>query len=601
MPPVDTSPHHSRDTRTVVCLGETDGLADRLRAKLTDIRSIEPQILSSPDAVVERLDDSRNPPACVVVTAETVRDPLGFTARVREARADLPVVLCVDRPDDYDVSAVFEAGVTDVLAARDIEDTGTVREVISRAAANCDRRRRHRRDSTILDSMLEELPVHLFVKDDQGRYIRASDELHDPDELLGKTDAELWPDQTESDEDAAVIETGESMLNREVFCRDEDGWFLTSKAAWHDSEGATGLVGLSIDITARKEREQLFRDTSRLLRAIVHASPVPIVVHDENGVVQLWNDAAEELFGWPAAEVIGERIPPFVPHDSEGEFESLIDRVLSEGSVSGIEVRRRSREGETLDLQLSAATVEPVEADRRVVGILSDVTKLKERERRLRRQNQRIEAFTAILAHDLRNPIQVLGGQLEAADDPNIDSAAVDRALDRIEAIIDDVLALAREAPIVETTEPIRLSAVAHDAWREDPAASLTVEDDCRFEANGPRFRRLLTYLYENTIEHGWDGETPVTIRVGTFEDGLYVADDGAGISDADEGQVLEPGYSTTPGGTGYGLNVVQEIAAAHGWGLRIIEADAGGVRVEITGVETQPVRPEDHGVEQDR
>jgi signal transduction histidine kinase len=68
---------------------------------------------------------------------------------------------------------------------------------------------------------------------------------------------------------------------------------------------------------------------------------------------------------------------------------------------------------------------------------------------------------------------------------------------------------------------------------------------------------------------------------------GFYVADDGPGIPEGDRDSVFEPGYTTSEEGTGFGLAIVAEMVAAHGWEIQVTETDAGGARFEIIGVET--------------
>jgi signal transduction histidine kinase len=88
--------------------------------------------------------------------------------------------------------------------------------------------------------------------------------------------------------------------------------------------------------------------------------------------------------------------------------------------------------------------------------------------------------------------------------------------------------------------------------------------------------------LFRNAVEHG--GET-AQITVGELNNGFYVADDGPGIPDDDRDRVFEVGYSTGDENTGFGLNIVQEIAQAHGWEVRVTDGAAGGARFEITSV----------------
>jgi signal transduction histidine kinase len=93
-----------------------------------------------------------------------------------------------------------------------------------------------------------------------------------------------------------------------------------------------------------------------------------------------------------------------------------------------------------------------------------------------------------------------------------------------------------------------------------------------------------LENLFRNAIEHG--GED-VTIRVGGLSDGFYVEDDGPGIPEDARDEVFEVGYSTSPNGTGFGLNIVKEIVEAHGWEIGVTAGMDGGARFEITGVES--------------
>ena len=433
--------------------------------------------------------------------------------------------------------------------------------------------------------MLDRLPVHVFAKDRSKQYVRASSARYDPSRLLGRTDVEIWPEREPGDHGheslQRVLEDGEAIHNEAEFCAVEDGWFLVSKVPWIDGDETVGLAGLAIDITDRKQREEELQATTQLLSTIVQTSPAAIVVHDTTGTVQFWNPAAAELFGWPAQEAIREPYPPYVTEETREEFHELVDTVLEDGSIGPREVRRQRRDGRWLDLQLSAAALDEQDGDpSRIVSVLTDVTDLKERERRLKRQNDRIEQFTRVLAHDLRNPVQVIRGQLDHGEAH--DSELVERALNRIEAIVDDVLSVARSEPLVTETTSISLQAVATDVSEHtnSRAVTLTVDGNCKLAANRARLHRLLDHLFENAIEHGGD-----TITIGCLDDGFFVADDGPGIDPRHREHVFEPGYSTEPTATGFGLNVVREITEAHGWTIELRETETGA-RFEITDVD---------------
>jgi signal transduction histidine kinase len=93
-----------------------------------------------------------------------------------------------------------------------------------------------------------------------------------------------------------------------------------------------------------------------------------------------------------------------------------------------------------------------------------------------------------------------------------------------------------------------------------------------------------------NAAEHGSTGnQNPadgdgVTVTIGDLPDGFSVADDGPGIPPDERDRVFDAGYSSGREGTGFGLAIVAEVAAAHGWSVTVTESETGGARVELTG-----------------
>ncbi len=206
---------------------------------------------------------------------------------------------------------------------------------------------------------------------------------------------------------------------------------------------------------------------------------------------------------------------------------------------------------------------------------------------RLQRQNERLEEFASVVSHDLRNPLNVLGGSLELAEE-TADTEHFDRcyrAVARMETLIDDLLALARAGKDIDETEPVDLKALVEACWTnvETGNADIRVETDRVILADETRLRQLLENLLRNAVEHAGPD---VTVTIGNLADGFYVADDGPGIPAPDQEQVFESGYSTSEAGTGFGLSIVEEIAEAHRWSVRITEGEMGSVRFEFSGVE---------------
>lgn len=247
----------------------------------------------------------------------------------------------------------------------------------------------------------------------------------------------------------------------------------------------------------------------------------------------------------------------------------------------------------------------PIHDDRdRHVGwllLLEDVTERIRRERDLEQQIEKLDQFTSLVSHDLRNPINVASGYIEqtkaTGDLSHLDK--VQEATERMEAIIEDALELAREGQDVTDLEEISLEGVTREAWEtvETDGAQLVVERDVQIVADEARLKRLFENLYRNAVEHGASEEesaapdpsglvVTVAVEDETPTDLTIVcSDNGTGIPPEHVDQVLEGGFTTNREGTGLGLAIVDQIANAHDWGLNVGDSDTGGARFEIRGV----------------
>lgn len=208
---------------------------------------------------------------------------------------------------------------------------------------------------------------------------------------------------------------------------------------------------------------------------------------------------------------------------------------------------------------------------------------LRERDRELKRQNERLDSFTSVVSHDLRTPLSVAQGYLELAreeyDSDELDHVA--EAHQRMSDLIENLLDLSRRGKQLGEISDVSLSAVAQHAWASTrtPAASIDITVDETVRADRDRLVQLFSNLFANAIEHGGD---TVSVTVGGTETGFYVADDGPGIPETDRESVLEHGFTTNERGTGFGLAIVAEIVNAHGWTITVGESEAGGARFDI-------------------
>jgi signal transduction histidine kinase len=321
-------------------------------------------------------------------------------------------------------------------------------------------------------------------------------------------------------------------------------------------------------------------------------SDEPVVILDDGGVIRDFNGRARELF--PALE------------GSIGDpFEATLPRVEAALGASD-PVFEATVDGTTRYYSVSSTPLSPDRVRTGRIVVLTDITERERYRQKLERQNSQLDRFASIVSHDLRNPLSVAQGWTELAieeDDTEPLSHVVD-AHERMHELIEEILTLAREGDSIDELESLDLAAVAERSWEmiTPESATLVVEDidAAPIEADPERLQQLFENLFRNAVEHGSTspasqtqqdavehGGNGITITVGELDDepGFFVEDDGVGIPEDDRGEIFSPGYTTSEGGTGFGLAIVEEIAEAHGWEIRVTESDAGGARFEISGV----------------
>ena len=203
----------------------------------------------------------------------------------------------------------------------------------------------------------------------------------------------------------------------------------------------------------------------------------------------------------------------------------------------------------------------------------------------LQRQNERLEEFASLVAHDLRNPLTGAISSLEVAQETN-DAEWFERteqSLWRMNELVDELLAIARGNRQDVVKVDVSLSALVAEAWSHVDAsdASLTVADGTRaIRADETRLLQLFGNLFRNSVEHA--GED-VNIEVGLLPDGngFYVADDGPGLPEDVEGAFCEYDEVGTMTTGGIGLVSVIDVVDAHGWDVSVSNT-GDGVRFEI-------------------
>ncbi|WP_255171533.1 PAS domain S-box protein [Natrononativus amylolyticus] len=328
----------------------------------------------------------------------------------------------------------------------------------------------------------------------------------------------------------------------------------------------------------------------RAFDSLAAASSDGIIMLDASSVIQYANPAVERILGYTPEELTNSSKMTIIPERLRHVHAEALQRYLETGEKhidwTYVELPGLHKDGHEVPLGISLNDFEH-EGDRYFVGTFRDISKRKAIERELERQNEQLDRFASLLAHELRNPLSVATASLATLDresDETIEQVAT--ALERMDEIIEVLLVLARDRDTVNGAEPVELAAAATAVWETVDADRRTLEvvSTCAIRVNPVHLEHVLENLFRNAITHN---EGRVTVRVGALDDGFYVEDTGVGIDECDRPTVLEAGYTTRERGMGLGLAFVSQLAETYGWTLTLTESREGGARLEFSSVET--------------
>jgi two-component system, LuxR family, sensor kinase FixL len=452
---------------------------------------------------------------------------------------------------------------------------------------------------------VEQAPAAMAMLDRDMRYLATSARWRDFHGLARDlADKSHYVPETEIKQEWREVHqralAGESVsCDQDRFVRPDGSvrWMRWEVRPWRFAhDGIGGVIIFSEDITERLLVGEAMREKERRLNAIVDAAMEAIVSIDGKGLIQSANPAAQEMFGYDRAELLGCNVKMLMPNHYRAEHDRYLANYLAGGKKHVIGLRRkvegRRKDGSIFPLELTVGET-TFNQDIMFVGFLRDLSPIEEEKRRVNalrddlvhvsRLNDMGEVVTG-LAHEVGQPIAAILNFAAAhrramaltGEPPEPDLVAKIEAQARRAAEI-----LRRLRGFIEKRPPERRVAKIHELI--DDAVSLALlrsraqiiylppgdGGDIRVCVDRIQIGQVLVNLLRNADDALLDAPDP-EILVETFRNSLgmvrvAVADNGAGIEGEARGQLFAPFFSTKKYGMGVGLSISKSIVESHG------------------------------------
>jgi len=369
-------------------------------------------------------------------------------------------------------------------------------------------------------------------------------------------------------------------------------------------------------------------DTEERLRAILQTAVEGIITIDERGIIESLNPAAEKLFGYPGADVLGKNVHVLMPSPYREEHDAYLANYLRSGQAKiigiGREVVGRRKDGSVFPMDLAVSEVRL--ADRRLfTGFVRDISERKKAEARLAdlaqslaEKNKELETIVYVASHDLRSPlvnIQGFSQELTRACDrlrqvlanaedrpfpptqPGTDREVqglltqdIPEALEyiragviKIDALLAGFLRYSRLGKAALRIERLDMNALlcsivkAMEYQIQKAGAGITVDPLPECLGDATQVNQVFSNLIDNAVKYRQPAQSP-RIRVsGSIEDHravFRVQDNGIGIAQDHQPKIFEIFHRLNPAageGEGLGLTIAQ----------RILERQNGRIWVE--------------------
>ncbi|MCX6059373.1 MAG: PAS domain S-box protein [Chloroflexi bacterium] len=432
----------------------------------------------------------------------------------------------------------------------------------------------------------------IIVYDSEGRYLKFANSDQSklsrlPDEFLGKTVTEMFPDRS-----AFFLETIQRTLSTGSVTTVEYSLFIDDKEMWFSANvspmSSNSVIWVARDITLYKQNVSELAREKQYFESLVQNAPVAIVVLDNDEKIISSNPAFEQMYGYVSAEILGANLDSLITNSTTHEEAARFTETVRNQSIHAF-VKRQCKDGSSVDVEIFGV---PVFVDGQKTGTLAmyhDISELLHAQREAEESNRAKSEFLANMSHEIRTPMNGVMGMLELALDTQLTVEQNDylqTSLNSAEALLsllNDILDFSKIESGRLALEEINFNlrnavedvayTLAKRAQDKGLEIACLIDPDMNYYLRGDpgRIRQILVNLVGNAIKFTHQGE--IILRAETTEQTenyatihFSVQDTGIGIPTERQAAVFErftqaDGSTTrTYGGTGLGLTISKQL-----------------------------------------
>ncbi|MHB1369152.1 MAG: PAS domain S-box protein [Pseudomonadaceae bacterium] len=368
--------------------------------------------------------------------------------------------------------------------------------------------------------------------------------------------------------------------------RDASGrglWLRERGRLLHDADsGEAWCEGFIWDITAHRRAQQDMQERERYLSMLIANVIDAIIIIDQRGIIETFNHAAETVFGYSAAQVLGRNLSMLMPEPDRSAHDGYLDTYARRGIPRALEQNREltalRSNGETFTIELRVSQITH-HGECKFIGLVRDITE--------RKRIERLKSeLVSIVSHELRTPLTsiagalglITGGALGEAPAPMRDMLAIAQQNSlRLGRLIDDLLDMDKLvagkmtlALRIQPLRPLLEQALASNrgyAGQQHVRLVLRGEADPLVNVDEDRLQQVLANLLTNAIKFSpADGVVELSSEQRGERVWVGVRDQGPGVPEAFRARIFEKfsqadsSDTRQKGGTGLGLAISKEL-----------------------------------------